>query len=225
MALLDAAGGMDREANSNGKIPRRALLATLIYAGLRISEALELRWRDVDLAGGRLRVRESKTDAGIAYVDLLPPLREELTTLKMSAADTERGTLLFPSAVGTRQDRNRVRTRVLAPAIERADELLDAEGLARLPEGLTLHALRRTFASLLAILPGYDTPYIISQVRHTDPGVTYGFYAKQIRPEHRERLIELVLGADDLAVAGSESETGGRDEPAVEAMAAPETAD
>jgi integrase len=169
-ALLDAAGAMDREAKSNGQIPRRAMLATLVYAGLRISEALELRWRDVGLAGGRLRVRKSKTDAGIAYVDLLPPLREELTTLKMSASDVERGTLLFPSAVGTRQDRNRVRTRVLAPAIERADKLLDAEGLARLPDGLTLHALRRTFASLLAILPGYDTPYIISQVRHTDPG-------------------------------------------------------
>jgi integrase len=30
---------------------RRPLIATLVFAGLRISEALALRWRDVDLAG------------------------------------------------------------------------------------------------------------------------------------------------------------------------------
>src|SRR6185503_19888701 len=40
-------------------------------AGLRISEALDLRWRDIDLAAGRLSVRESKTDAGVRDVDLV----------------------------------------------------------------------------------------------------------------------------------------------------------
>ena len=118
---------------------------------------------------------ESKTAAGVDYVDLLAPLREELMALKMSLGDVDRNAFVFPSAVGTRQDRNRVRTRVLALAILRANEQLDRDGYARLPDGLDLHALRRTFASLLAIIPGNDTPYIISQVRHTDPGVTYGY--------------------------------------------------
>src|SRR5205807_9301634 len=44
---------------------RRAMLATLTFAGLRISELLDLEWRDVDLAAGRLRVRSAKTDAGV----------------------------------------------------------------------------------------------------------------------------------------------------------------
>jgi integrase len=61
IALLDAAGAMDREARSDRRaLSRRALIATLVFAGLRISEALDLRWRDVDLAGGRLRLRASR---------------------------------------------------------------------------------------------------------------------------------------------------------------------
>lgn len=45
-ALLGAAG------------EHRALLATMMLAGLRVSEACALRWRDVELARGRLRVAE-----------------------------------------------------------------------------------------------------------------------------------------------------------------------
>jgi integrase len=61
-ALLDAAGDLDREAREDRKGARRALLAALVFGGLRISEALALRWRDVDLAGGRLRLGEAKTE-------------------------------------------------------------------------------------------------------------------------------------------------------------------
>jgi len=55
-ALLDAAGGLDRELEARTRTYRRALLAVLTLAGLRIDEALSLRWRHVDLAAGRLRV-------------------------------------------------------------------------------------------------------------------------------------------------------------------------
>lgn len=124
--------------------------------------------------------------------------------------------LVFPSAVGTRQDRNRVRGRVLAAAIKGANERLTDEGLAALPDGLTLHALRRTFCSVLVAL-GYDTAYVIGQAGHTDPAVLYGRYAKAIRPEDRERIRLLVKGgrkAYDLAVAGSGRESDSRGEPA-----------
>jgi len=192
-ALLDAASELDREARSNGRIARRALLATLTFAGLRISELLDLEWRDVDLAAGRLRVRHSKTDAGSRYVDLLPVLRDELSAHKAASANAAPSTYVFPSAAGTRQDGGRVRGRVLAKAVKRANAQLAAEGQTPLPEGLTLHALRRTCASMLVAL-GKDPRYVMAQLGHTDPTVTLGIYAQAMTASDRdrERLKELV---------------------------------
>ena len=51
----------------------RPLIETLAFTGLRISEALHLRWRDVDLESGVLTVSKSKTKAGEETpVKLLP---------------------------------------------------------------------------------------------------------------------------------------------------------
>ena len=70
-ALLDAAGELDREARGGCRhIHRRAMLATFMFAGLRLGELLQLRWRDVDLAAGWLRVGEAKTDAGTRRVKI-----------------------------------------------------------------------------------------------------------------------------------------------------------
>ena len=66
-ALLAAAGELD--GKRRGRY-RRALLATLLFAGLRVSELCGLRWRDVDLATGWLTAEDSKTDAGRRRVKL-----------------------------------------------------------------------------------------------------------------------------------------------------------
>ena len=60
-------------------------------------------------------------------------------------------------------------------AVARADERLRADGLAPLPERLTLHGLRRTCASLLIAL-GRDPVYVMSQMGHTDPNITLGLH-------------------------------------------------
>ena len=47
-ALLDAAGELDRDASPGARhVERRAILATLTFAGLRVGEMCSLRWRDV----------------------------------------------------------------------------------------------------------------------------------------------------------------------------------
>jgi hypothetical protein len=66
-----------------------------ISAGMRssrrwCSQACGLRWRDVDLAAGRLRISDSKTHAGRRDVELLAPLREALATHKACAARRSR---------------------------------------------------------------------------------------------------------------------------------------
>ncbi len=44
-------------------------MAALALAGLRISEALDLNWRDLNLAGRKLRVIDAKPDAGVHTYD------------------------------------------------------------------------------------------------------------------------------------------------------------
>jgi integrase len=192
-ALLDAAGAIDAE--SRGLPYRRALLATLAFAGLRIGEAMEVRWRDVDLAGGRLRVRGTKTEAADRVVDLLPALRDELATLAAADRDREPNSRLFRTSKGGPIGSTNVRKRVLSPAIEAADRALRDGGEDPFPEGITPHSLRRTFASILVAL-GKDPAYVMAQMGHTTSGFTLNVYAQMMKAEDgdRERLRALVEG-------------------------------
>ncbi len=81
--LLDAAGALDAQARSTGRhVHRRAIVATMLFAGLRIGELCALRWRDVDLASGWLHVGEAKTDAGRRRVKIRSALRGELASVR-----------------------------------------------------------------------------------------------------------------------------------------------
>jgi integrase len=226
--LLSAAVQLDAEARATAKIHRHAILATLVFAGLRISELVALDWGDVDLAAGRLRVRESKTDAGVRYVNLLPVLASELRALKAGARNTKPTSPVFPSAVGTRSDRNRIAKRVLGHpartvkgkekagtgAVGRANKQLEARGLSALPVGLTCHALRRTFASTL-VATGSDPAYVMAQMGHTSPTMTLGVYAQAVSESDRARLRALIDG-EELAPIGTDTDS---------ATAEPELAD
>jgi integrase len=199
-ALLDAAGELDNHAKANGGrdqkgglVYRRALLSTLVFAGLRIGELTALQWRDVDLAGGRLTVRASKTDAGMRQVDLLPALRDELAAYKAQAASTSPNALVFTTAAGSDLIQGNIRRRVLDKAVAKANEkLADADDVP-LPEGLTPHKLRHTFASILVAL-GVDPGSVMDQIGHTDPGFTLRVYRHGMRRDDaaQEHLRALV---------------------------------
>ena len=74
----------------------------------------------------------------------------------------------------------------------RVDDLA-AIGQQLLPDGLTPHSLRRTFASLLFAL-GEPPTYVMSQMGHTTPGLTLALYAREMnrRDGERQRLRALV---------------------------------
>ena len=183
-ALLDAAGELDAE-DGRGWGHRRAMLATLAYAGLRIGELLALRWRDIELASGSLRVRESKTVAGVRTIDLPLHLRDELANLRTRTRFSSADDFVFATGTGRQDNRNNVRRRVLLRAVERANRsLAETSAHQRLPEGLSPHALRRTYASWL-IAEGEDPAYVMQQLGHTDPKLTLSLYAKALRSKRR----------------------------------------
>jgi integrase len=205
--LLDAAGAIDADRRSDDPGGRRAMLATLILAGLRIGELTALRWRDVDLASGRLRVGDAKTDAGRRTVDLSPALRDELAAHKATTRHAGPGELVFCTRSGRAQNRNNIRRRILLAAVKLANEEI-AEGdevASPLPDGLSPHALRHTFASLL-FEAGATVPYVMAQLGHADPKVTLSIYAHVLRRkgDTGDRLDALVRAAD-WAATGSEA--------------------
>ena len=96
-----------------------------------------------------------------------------------------------------------IRNRVLANAVQRANERLAERREPPLPEGLTPHSLRRTFASVLYAI-GEAAPVVMQEMGHTHPALALRIYASAMRREEdeNERLRALVDGG--LAQLGSE---------------------
>ena len=194
-AIIDAAGELDREARGDRGRYRRPIIATLVLAGPRISEADALRWRDVDLAGGTLNIDRAKTEAGERTVNLLPMLRDELVAHRAVSMFAGPNDPVFATNTGKRIGKDNLRNRVFAKAVERANANLERDGRQPLPLGLTPHDLRRTFVSVLFAL-GEVLPYVMDQVGHADSRMTTGIYMKVMRrdPVQKAAVRALVDG-------------------------------
>lgn len=195
-ALLDTAG------------ENRALLATMILAGLRVGELCSLRWRSVDLARGLLRVEDAKTDAGRPTVDLSPDLLDELKLHRAKASTIDPAALVFPTGKGTSRDRSNLLRDVLRPAVEAANTKRVEAGLPPISDGVTNHSRRRTFASLL-YEAGASPAYVMSQMGRTSADLALEVYAKKMnrKRDTGERMDALVRGAQ-WAVMGSSADSG-----------------
>ena len=182
------------------------MIATLMFAGLRISELCAMRWRHVDLAAGWLTVGESKTDAGSRRVKLRGALRDELLALRARWPSATADGFVFPTATGGRQSADNFRSRTLKAAVKRADENLAEQDLPPLPDRLTPHSLRRTFASVLYAL-GEDPGVVMDEMGHTDPALALRVYRQTMRrgDDEKAQLRALVEGGE-MAVIGSRGE-------------------
>ncbi|MHB1539282.1 MAG: tyrosine-type recombinase/integrase [Solirubrobacteraceae bacterium] len=133
--LLDAVPAQDRP-----------IWATAMYAGLRRGELMALRWQDVDLAAGLIRVERSwdpahgaaiepKSRAGKRNVPIAAVLRDHLVEHRMGCAWTE-GLVFGRTATAPFTD---------TAVLRRARRTWQAAGL----EPIGLHEARHTFASLM----------------------------------------------------------------------------
>lgn len=144
-------------------------------------------WADVNLGGPTIRVRQSKTAAGVREVDLTPALTEELGTLKAAPGSGGAKDPVFASVHPGRRDlsksakleRHRVRRRILDRSIRAANESLVEKGIEPIGK-VTIHGLRRTYASL-RIAGGDDPVYMTNQIGHTSASLTMSVYAKAVK--------------------------------------------
>lgn len=183
----------------------KVLISTALQAGgLRVSELCALRWEDVNLATGTLRVPVSKTEAGNRTVDLNRQLQQQLREYKARARWTRPADFIFPGSERGKLKRGRPRercalNRLIRRKIKQANVALEAEGWALIPDDVTFHGLRRTYATLMAE-SGADTAYTMRQIGHTKAAFTLEIYTqvKGRRDAANERLGALL--APDLVV-------------------------
>jgi integrase len=179
------------------------LLALLAGAGLRIGEALALRWRDVDLGTSTLRVTDSKTAKGIREIHLSDALREQLT-LARAKRNPEPGEFVIATSTGHKHNPSNLRRDVLAPTVKAANHQLESLDIAPIGD-ITFHALRRTYASLRCAC-GDDIRYTADQLGHEDPRFTLKVYAQATK--RRDRLSATHREAYDRALLWAQIGTG-----------------
>ena len=192
--LLDAAGG-DRF---------HALYVLALTWGLRQAELLGLRWRDVDLAGAVLAVRqqvyrlggewvysEPKTAKGrrtislsVMAVDALREQRRRQAEERLRAGPSwEDNGLIFPNRRGRPMEKQNLLRRSFGPLLERAG----------LPH-MRFHDLRHTAATLL-LSEGVHPKVVQERLGHSSIAVTMDVYSHvmpTLQRDAAERLDRLL---------------------------------
>jgi integrase len=161
MATVSRMSRIAEERPPKTPLPRRAIVATLGAAGLRVGELCALNWADVDFAHTRINVRDAKTPAGVRMIEMSPWLRDELLSYRQSLGSVLAKAPVFPPRTGKRRNPDNVRARVIAPTVRRANELREATGGSPLPPGVTaphvaphVHLLRARGRSIAALRDG-----------------------------------------------------------------------
>lgn len=137
----------------------RAIVGVLLYCGLRRAELLNLKVNDVDLKAGWLKVRSGK-----GMKDRLIPLLPEVSCMVGDWLELRPEVTHGALFVG-RQGK----PLALNSLVRLFDGVRQRAGLDR--EGVTLHTLRHTFASLL-LQEGCDLVSIQRMLGHSDLATT-----------------------------------------------------
>jgi integrase len=183
----------------------RAVWALAFYAGLRRGELMALRWEDVDLAKGLIRVQRSwdiqegvigaKSRAGRRTVPIIGVLRDHLLDHKLRTGRAE------GLVVGRSTDRPFEPVSVGERAKKAWRAWRDPDDQDRRLEPLTLHEARHTYASIL-IAAGLNAKAITAYMGHSSITITYDRYGHLMpgsEDEARAQLDAFMERADTQA--------------------------
>ena len=150
----------------------RLFVEFLVHTGLRFSEAIAVRWGDVDFEQRRLHVRrrlyhgldEPKSRHGRRVIPLSPRMLDSLADLRESSSYPEESDPVFASRTGTPLDYANVYRRVFKPAARRAGV-----------PWAGLHTLRHTCATTL-FRNGLNAKQVQLWLGHHSPAFTLAVY-------------------------------------------------
>lgn len=168
-------------------MPPDSIDVTLVMAttGIRIGEALSLLWADITIdgkSGPELRVRKSKTRAGIRTLTLSPETARHLALRRASTNFDDDTDPVFPNSFGELMDPHNFRRRTFKPAARRA-------GL----EWATPHMLRHGLTTLM-VASGIPTSEAAAQLGHADGGVLLHRTYAHPEPVRQLAFVDKALG-------------------------------
>lgn len=174
-----------------------SLIKFVAFTGVRIGEALSLRWADVNLESATATIRRgslsddsTKTAAGVRTIPLVPEVVDALESrktmqaaerLKMGAGWADEEGLIFTSGSGTPVDDHNARRNLRA--------VLEAAGL---PTDRPWHTMRHSLATRL-LNRGVPMPVVSSILGHASIRTTVDIYG------HAEPAISAQAMADVFA--------------------------
>jgi integrase len=159
---------------------------TLLLTGLRRSELQRLRWSDIDLLEGTLRVRESKSEEGERSIALSPGLQTELGEQYRRTAYKGQDELVF-----CHPDRGTIyRAESFKEALDTALKVAGIDGKLR-----AFHDLRHSSLTLGAA-SGEGAIALMARAGHRNMATTrtYLHLAGTVFRDEAARLEERLLG-------------------------------
>jgi integrase len=173
----------------------RPLLVTAALSGLRQSELLALRWRDVDFEAGLIRVRHQLSRGSANDPAKLVPLKTDSSAREVVLAPALAAVLRERRAKTIRAGHHAPEsfvfcTREGKPMSQR-NTTRSLQRIARgaLLEGVGFHTLRHGFASTLIVELRLDPVVVSRQLGHARPSITLDRYS---------HLFDRARHADDL---------------------------
>jgi integrase len=155
----------------------RPVATVCAFAGLRVSEALALRWQDVDFAAGMLHVPGTKTAASKQPVPMTGDLAAELRAHRNRHPGVGEA-LLFRTGDGKPRTRHAV-----ANAVRVAGDRAKLNPPGAKP--VAPHDLRHSCAGLL-FAAGVSVPKVAAILRHASPRITLTVYAGLVESQRAE---------------------------------------
>jgi integrase len=170
------------------------LIVLLAYTGVRIREALGLRWQDVDLDAATIRLRWQlakddvthvplKTQASARDLPMLPALRRRLVEHRLASPWTRPSDPVFAATRGKPKGYRNVRR-----ALESVGDEVGID--------LRSHDFRRSLASYLIVAARADDGAVTGVMGHADISITRRLYAEDWREADERNAIVLRQLAD-----------------------------
>jgi integrase len=172
-------------------VGRGAIVSTLGYSGVRVSELCNLKIHQLrlhDPEQARFLIADAKTETGVRAVEMSPALVEvilgHIDRLRRYGRSTTPESHLFQNDEGGRMRPHAV-GKILAEAAVAASEVTCKQGLPALPH-TTPHSMRRTYISIALLANNFDVVWVMKQVGHANSKMTLEIYAQLQQRARRE---------------------------------------